>query len=52
MGYVQADAANLYESLFRDKVAVDKTTATEVGCWAMHGNHELPLLQVPAAEHV
>ncbi len=33
-GYVQADAANLYDRLFSDEGANDKTTATEVGCWA------------------
>lgn len=33
-GYVQADAANLYDRLFGDEGADDETTATEVGCWA------------------
>jgi transposase len=33
-GYVQADAANLYDRLFGDEEADDETKATEVGCWA------------------
>jgi transposase len=33
-GYVQADAANLYDRLFGDEGANDETKATEVGCWA------------------
>lgn len=33
-GYVQADAANLYDRLFGDEGADDETVATEVGCWA------------------
>jgi transposase len=33
-GYVQADAANLYDRLFGDEGADDETKATEVGCWA------------------
>jgi len=34
-GYVQADAANLYDRLFGDAEGADaKTGATEVGCWA------------------
>jgi transposase len=33
-GYVQADAANLYDRLFGDEGAADNEAATEVGCWA------------------
>jgi transposase len=34
-GYVQADAANLYDRLFGDAEGAEaKTMATEVGCWA------------------
>jgi transposase len=34
-GYVQADAANLYDRLFGDAEGADaKPAATEVGCWA------------------
>lgn len=34
-GYVQADAANLYDRLFGDAEGADaKRAATEVGCWA------------------
>lgn len=33
-GYIQADAANLYDRLFGDAGEADEATATEVGCWA------------------
>jgi transposase len=35
-GYVQADAANLYDRLFGDAGGASEDAATEVGCWA-HG---------------
>jgi transposase len=33
-GYIQADAANLYDRLFGDAEGADGESAKEVGCWA------------------